>query len=296
MANLVSPTLGGTQFWRDTYIHAGWRIQQNVFTRHCRLLDTESKRRAWGSYNAVYARFSDIRKAQAIEPVSRTMVMLVHGIAPVIDPFRKTEPFLRDLGYDVVSVRYPSTRDTLQSHAAGLAQVLERLEGTDVVHFVTHSMGGLVIRCLLAGEGAWRDRVKVGRVILIAPPNQGSAIARVLQDFQPYKFFWGKSGQQLTPKAAANVPQARFPFITIAGGRNDGRGYNPLLDGDNDGTVTVAETLLAGAEAHHVVPSIHTTIAGSPDALRLCRDYLASYTDAGAPSDGAYRPSGICSG
>ena len=46
--NLPFPTLGGKQIWADNFIYAGWRIQQNVYTDHFRLLDDRDIRRAWG--------------------------------------------------------------------------------------------------------------------------------------------------------------------------------------------------------------------------------------------------------
>ena len=60
--NIPVKTLGGTQFWADTYVHAGWRIQKNVFTGHFRLLDTQNIRRAWGTLADCRSAFLKIRQ------------------------------------------------------------------------------------------------------------------------------------------------------------------------------------------------------------------------------------------
>jgi pimeloyl-ACP methyl ester carboxylesterase len=167
--------------------------------------------------------------------------------------FGALEEALIKRGYDAVAISYPSSRDTIENHAAGLAALLDRQEGSDTVSFVTHSMGGLVVRHLLARDDTWQDRIKGQGVVMIAPPNQGSAIARTLKDLGPYHLIYGESGQELTPAEVALVPPLAHDFAIIAGGKGDDRGYDPLLSGDDDGTVTVAETRLDGAKGFLIV-------------------------------------------
>lgn len=276
-ANLAAPTLGGTQFWRDEFVHAGWRIQQNVYTKHFRLLDPRDTRHAWGTFEDAKAEFDRIKRQRNIKPRSDELVILVHGIARSTGTFSGLENRLRAAGYDVVAVSYPSTRDTIDAHAEGLARLLDRLEGTKTVHFVTHSMGGLVVRHLLAADGPWKDKVKASGVVMIAPPNQGSAVARSLEDFPPYEFLYGISGQQLVPDVVAAMPAPKVPFIVIAGGKSDGKGFSPLLTGDDDGTVTVAETRLAGAAEHHVVPAIHATVSNHARTAEIVLRHLKTH-------------------
>ncbi|MDA1114700.1 MAG: lipase, partial [Planctomycetota bacterium] len=75
----------------------------------------------------------------------------------------------------VASISYPSTRRPIEAHAQQLAEVLEHLEGYSKVSFVTHSLGGIVVRRLLADRGAWMQSKQVERLVMLAPPNQGSA-------------------------------------------------------------------------------------------------------------------------
>ncbi len=272
--NLPAPTLGGTQLWRDSHVFAGWRIQENVLTGHSRLLDPEDVRRAWGTYAEVKERLDDLRRIEDIHPPSKHLVLLVHGILRSTGTFSVLEKALIEAGFDAVAISYPSSRATIEEHAEGLARLLNRQEGTETVSFVTHSMGGLVVRYLLSRDGAWKRRIEVHRIVLIAPPNRGSAVARVLKDIPAYRMIYGEAGQQLTPAEVSKVPMIEYPFAIVAGGTGDGEGYNPLLPGDDDGTVGLAETRLEGALDFLVVPEIHAVISNHRDTIRATINFL----------------------
>jgi pimeloyl-ACP methyl ester carboxylesterase len=272
--NLPTPTLGGNQLWRDSHVFAGWRIQENVLTGHFRLLDPEDSRRAWGSYAQCRERLDDLKRSHGIQAPSKHLVLLVHGILRSTGTFSALERALIGTGFDAVAISYPSGRSTIEEHAEGLARLLDRQEGTETVSFVTHSMGGLVVRHLLARDGEWKRRIEVHRIVLIAPPNRGSAIARLLKDIPAYRLIYGKAGQQLTPAEVSRAPGLKHPFAIIAGGKGDGRGFNPLLPGDDDGTVGLAETRLEGAADFLVVPEIHALISNHRETIRATIDFL----------------------
>jgi len=268
-------TLGALQLWSDEYVHAGWRIQRHVLRGHCRLLDPKDVRHARGSYDSCRTAFERIRRRDGIAPPGTDLVLLVHGIARSRKTFSKMREALARAGFDATAISYASTRRTLEAHAAGLEALLDRLEGSETISFVAHSMGGLVLRHLMARDGAWKRRVRPRRIVLIAPPNQGSAIARRLAPFPPYAALFGEAGRQLTPEAvAASVPPLGVPFAIIAGGRGNGTGFNPFLGGDNDGTVAVSETALDGAEQFLLVPAIHALICSYPETIRATVNYL----------------------
>jgi pimeloyl-ACP methyl ester carboxylesterase len=272
--NLPTPTLGGTQLWRDAHVFAGWRIQENVLTGHFRWLDTEDIRRAWGSYAQCKERLDELERSEGIQPPGQHLVLLVHGILRSTGTFTALEKALIETGFDAVAISYPSSRGTIEEHAEGLARLLDRQDGTETVSFVTHSMGGLVVRHLLARGGAWKRRIEVHRIVLIAPPNRGSAIARLLEDIPAYRLIYGEAGQQLTPAEVSKAPGLDHPFAIIAGGKGDGRGFNPLLPGDDDGTVGVAETRLEGAADFLVVPEIHASISNHQETIRATINFL----------------------
>lgn len=269
------PTLGGKQLWRDRMLHAGWRLQENVTTGRHRLLDPRDRRWAAGAQAVCRDRFEALRRERHIAPASNHLVLMLHGIARSTGTFRVLRRRLAGQGFDAAAISYPSTRATIEAHAEGLAHLLDGLEGTCTVSFVTHSMGGLVLRHLLARDRAWQRRLSVGRIVLIAPPNQGAAMAARLKNFPPYRLLYGPAGQQLVPEAVRAMPGLDgHEFGIVAGGRGDGRGYNPLLAGDDDGTVALAETPLAGAQAACLVRGRHFDLANRPAAVRAATEFL----------------------
>jgi len=260
--------------WSDCWVHAGWRIQIHVVRGDCRLLDPADVCRANGTYETCRSAFEGIRRSEGIGQPGPHLVLLVHAIARSHRSFSKMKLALCGAGFDATAVTYASTRRTLEAHAATLEALLDGLEGSEAVSFVCHSMGGLVVRHLLARDGAWKRRVRAHRAVLIATPNRGSAVAARLAPFPPFAAVYGPAGRQLTPAAVAGVPPLRIPFATIAGGRGNRTGFNPFLAGDNDGTVSVAEVALDGAERHLVVPALHALICSHPETIRATVAYL----------------------
>jgi pimeloyl-ACP methyl ester carboxylesterase len=272
--NLPAPTLGGKQLWADTFVYAGWRLQEHVWTGHVRLLDPGDLRRCWGTYEQCRRVFEELRRDQAIAPASGHLVLLIHGLGRAKESFAGLEAALSAAGYQADSVNYPSTRRGLAAHADQLERLLNRLEGVERVSFVTHSLGGLVLRELLVRDSAWKTRIQPGRAVLIAPPNQGSAIADRFQDFAPFEWLLGGGGQAATSAAAGALPAPPIPFAVIAGGRGDDAGYNPLLEGDDDGVVTVQETRLDGAAGYLLVDAVHTVVMNHPQTIAAVLSFL----------------------
>ncbi len=270
------PTLGGKQLWADVFLHVGWRIQQNVVTGHHRLLDDRDVRRAVGSFAHCYA---EVRKlTEERQPASPHLVLLLHGIGRSKDAFKPMTQALRDAGYEAHALNYPSTMRSLEDHAVQVEQLLDRSEGVEQLSIVAHSMGGIVTRVLMARDGAWRRRLDVHRVVMIGTPNQGSRLASVLADKVPGALsVGGPAFDQIRSKEAGLLPPLQERFGLIAGGRGDPRGYNPLLQGDDDSYVSVEETMLPGAEDRLVVPQgVHSVLMMQPSVIRATLRYLES--------------------
>ncbi|KQQ18647.1 hypothetical protein ASF53_24285 [Methylobacterium sp. Leaf123] len=189
-------------------------------------------------------------------------VLLLHGIARRAASLRPLERRLTRAGYVTLNLDYPARRLGLADIAEGIAPTVAAFAGEVArLHIVTHSMGGLVARVLLA-----RHRPdKLGRVVMLGPPNGGSEIADALHRLALYRRFFGPAGTELgTERGAA---QARlfgpvdYPLGIIAGRRS----LYPLaslwlLPGPNDGRVTVARTRLDGMTDHIVLPTAHPTM------------------------------------
>jgi pimeloyl-ACP methyl ester carboxylesterase len=269
------PTLGGKQFWGDVFLYGGYRIQQNVFTRHFRLLGPKDTRLAAGSYEHCHETFRRLKESSGAQPESDHWVLLLHGIFRSKDSFGPMTRALRAAGYEAHGVNYPSTRQSLEEHADQVEALLERLEDVRTVSFVTHSMGGIVARVLLARENSpWRQRIAVNRLVMIGTPNRGAELATRLDQLPAFRAVAGPSLGQLRSERADQLPPPTVPFGIVAGARGDGRGFNPLLPDDNDMTVTLSETMLEGAEDTLVVNAVHTFIMIHPEVVEATLRYL----------------------
>ena len=201
-------------------------------------------------------------------------MLLLHGMGRSPWIFRDLERALDQAGYEAVAIAYPSLTRDLDGHAAHLEGLLNRLEGVSKVSFVTHSLGGIVLREALAREAAWRDRLALGRIVMLAPPNQGSELAAALDDFPPFHLLAGPSaGQQVKGHNYPALPPGAEVGV-IAGGTPDGQGFNPLLSANNDGIVTIEETRLAGVKDVLVVSALHTFLASDPEAIAATLTFL----------------------
>lgn len=256
LPNLPLPTLGGKQWWGDIQITAAWRIQQHTVTGHCRLLDARGVRRAWGSLAACQRALTARASQPGAGPIRGEVVICLHGLGRTRSMWSAVFPDLRAAGFTPVALAWPSTREDLPVAAARLRAVLAHLPEAKGVAFVTHSLGGPLLRLALAEPIPGAPPVR-GAVFCFAP-NQGAHLADHLSRWWLARAILGPSLRRLTHARAPEVPAwTAAPALVIAGGRSDDRGLNPLIPGDNDGVVAVADTCLAGAQ-HCILPVNHT--------------------------------------
>ena len=187
-------------------------------------------------------------------------VVLLHGIFRGPRSMAKIEKALVKGGYRVLNFGYPSTRESVEDIAELLHGEVQKLpRGNGRVHFVTHSLGGIVVRYYLAHYSC----SGLGRVVMIAPPNKGSTLASYLARWMPYRWVFGKAGQQVAESPDSYpllLPPPRAEFGVIAGGLGGEIGINPLIPGDNDGTVKVEETKLPGMKDFILIKGQHSTL------------------------------------
>ncbi len=268
-----TPTLGGIQFWGDVAFLRNWKIQQNAFTGDYRLLDPDNNRFGSGTREHCEALLHAVRKKRKLTADTGRAVILIHGIGRSSRSFSRMQRVFRADGYVVVPFEYPSTRVSLERSAELLSAVLQSVDGVTSIDFVVHSMGGLVVRaCLQRGED---DRFH--RMVMLGTPNRGAEIADLLQRTTLFKLIYGPAGQELVTGAddiISRLPVPRFEFGVIAGGNGTVRGYNPLLPGDNDGTVTVESARLSGAADFLRVPRLHSLLMNDDQVVAATRHFL----------------------
>lgn len=275
-AHLPWPTLGGKQVWADVFLYAGWRIQQNVLSEQHRLLDPWDVRHAAGNWRHCHDTFLRLRASNAFGWKSDHMVLLIHGYFRSKDSFGGMTHALRQSGYEAQGINYPSTRQTVSDHASQIETLLNRIEGIRTLSIISHSMGGIISRILLSRPDApWRQRIAFHRLVMIGTPNQGARMASHVGDVPGAHTLVGPSMSEITPEAAAKLPIPDVRFGTVAGTRGDGRGYNPLLTGEDDMTVTARSARLTGSEDHLDVPGgLHTFIMVDPRVVKASLHYL----------------------
>ncbi|MBI2823459.1 MAG: alpha/beta hydrolase [Planctomycetia bacterium] len=281
--NVVGPTMGGTQLWGDELYFGQWRIQRNAVTGHYRLLDPDDVRRASGSLAACQRRLDELKKQGHLQPLRGKVVVVLHGLvgrrhqmSPLVDYLEANSD------YAVISVAYPSTRASVADHAGALATIVAGLTEVKEINFVGHSLGNLVVRhyladCQAVAGGRVDPRIK--RIVMLGPPNHGSRLAEALGGNVIFDGTLGTSAQQLARRWRELGPHLATPpceFGIIAGGKGNEVGFNPLLPGDDDGTVRVAETRLAGASDFTLVDVIHSLMMANAEVqertLRFLRE------------------------
>ena len=188
-------------------------------------------------------------------------VLLLHGIARRAASLRSLERRLTAESYATLNLDYPARRLGLADIAETIAPaVLGFADGVSRLHLVTHSMGGLVARVLLA----WHRPESLGRVVMLGPPNGGSEVADALHRLAPYRRVFGPAGAELV--TSRGTVQERlfgmvdYPLGVIAGRRSLYPLASLLLPGPNDGRVTVARTRVEGMTDHIVLPVAHPTM------------------------------------
>ena len=222
------------------------------------------------------ALFSGPVQAPALS-ASRETVVLVHGLGGNGWNFRLLAGHLEEAGYSVRQVEYDSREESLDLILEEVDRQIAAccLSEATRVHFVTHSLGSLVLRAHLAGHRP----PGLGRVVMLAPPNQGTEIADRVGNWRLTRLLVGPLASQLGT-GEADLPQ-RLPVLDAEFGVVAGsRWVNPLgplmLSGPHDGTVPVTSTRLRGMTDHVVVPSSHLGMLSSKHVAAATVRFLQS--------------------
>lgn len=276
MANITIPTMGGTQFWADLRYRDGWRVQEHVISGHHRLLDPRNRSHLYGTLQECLAHLGELE----LEASAPDVVILLHGLGRNRKSLSKLGDRLEMAGHRAIRLDYPSTRRSLDEHVEQVLQVMEHLEGAQRVSFVTHSLGGIITRGVLASPD-WPEKLARGRVVMMAPPNQGAALARTLHTEMPRLFQAATGPAGLAIAEGVPYPEPSVPVMILAG-RSGYAALNLWLKGEGDGIVLVEETRLSSMTEHVTVNEIHTTIMNHPEAEAAAIRFLKPLLENGA--------------
>ena len=201
-------------------------------------------------------------------------VVILHGLQRTSRAMEKMAEGLAREGYTVLNCNYPSSKKSIAELAEDLRRDLApRIARADKVHFVTHSMGGLVLR-KMAQDSPFAN---MGRVVMLGPPNQGSELTDALGPWRPYRWVNGPAGGELgtsTNSTPFLLDAPSFPLGIIAGDRTPNPLYSWIIPGADDGKVAVGRTKLEGMADFICLHVTHTWMMRNREVIRQTTHFL----------------------
>lgn len=204
-------------------------------------------------------------------------VVLLHGLARTSLSMELLGWSLEDHGYRIANIDYPSREHPIEELSTmAVGQGIESCQAggdADAIHFVTHSLGGILVRYYFAHN----ELDKLGRVVMLGPPNQGSKAADELRDVPGFDWINGPAGYQLG-KGEESIPlqlgPPDFEVGIIAGNQTIDPVTSAVLDDPDDGRVSVSDTRLEGMRDFRVVNASHAFIMQKTQVFLLVERFL----------------------
>jgi pimeloyl-ACP methyl ester carboxylesterase len=203
-------------------------------------------------------------------------VILLHGLARTASSMVNMQEALTLQGYDVLNVDYPSREYTVEELSTSVvaASVNEcNARNVSRVHFVTHSLGGILVRYYLAHN----TPDNLGRIVMLSPPNHGSEAVDTLKDLPPFQWLNGPAGLQLgtgPDGIAQKLPPANYELGVITGDQTINLILSTFIPGTDDGKVSIASAQLQGMRDFIVVHHAHPFIMNADDVLEQTLYFL----------------------
>ncbi|NTS77775.1 alpha/beta hydrolase [Catenovulum sp. SM1970] len=210
--------------------------------------------------------------------MSQAQVVLLHGLARSANSLIPMELALKKAKYLVLNQSYPSTEHCIDSLTTEHVwpKIAARFDTAKPIHFITHSMGGIIVRNLAAKI----PDLTIGRVVMLAPPNHGSEIVDKLGNWWLFQQLNGPAGSELSTDASSvpnqlnQLGQVDFETGVIAGDKSVNSLFAKLFKGKNDGKVSVKSTQVEGMTDFLCVDASHTFIMMRPAVIKQCLHFL----------------------
>jgi len=189
-------------------------------------------------------------------------IVLLHGLGRTSRSMKKLEKVLNKDGYQPININYPTRNDKIEDIVEKYlkTELKEKcLDRNRKINFITHSMGGILVRYFLASN----KLDNLGKVIMLAPPNKGSETANKWANRKIGKYILGPAISQLTSfknSFVNNLPKPSYELGIIAG--------------KYDGKVSIEKTQLEGAKDFLIVPRFHTFIMNANEVTAAIELFL----------------------
>ena len=206
-----------------------------------------------------------------VEPINETVVLL-HGLCRTSRSMAKMEKSLQAEGYNVINVDYPSRSATIEELTPAVFNTLNaELQTAESVHFVTHSMGGMILREYLETHLV----ENLGHVVMLAPPSRGSEVPDKLGDLKLYQWINGPAGNQLgTNGHPLRLKAPAFELGIIAGDRTINPILSMLIPGPDDGKVSLARVKPAAYTDYIKLHVTHACMARNNQVIKQTQAFL----------------------
>lgn len=206
---------------------------------------------------------------------SQECVVLLHGLARSHRSMSPLKESLRGQGYHVVNSDYNSLDAPIEELAPRAIDhaIAACPANYETVHFVTHSLGGILVR----QYAQHTNSAVIGRVVMLGPPNKGSELVDRFVKIPGFNALNGFAGKQLgtnTDSKPNTLAEAKFELGIIAGSKSMNPILSLLLPGQDDGKVTIERTKLEGMKEHLIVPTTHTFMMRNPQVIAQVSHFL----------------------
>lgn len=205
-------------------------------------------------------------------------VILLHGLGRTADSMQSMSEAVEKAGLTSVNLDYPSRDYTVEKLAMDtIARGIDlcATRGAHKIHFVTHSMGGILLRYYLTRQSI----DNLGRVVMLSPPNQGSELADALKDNPFFRWYNGPAGQQIGTEPdglIARLGPVNYPVGIITGNKHaffDGW-FSSIIQGEDDGKVSVEGAKVPGMLDFLVLPYAHPFIMEEKEVISQTVHFL----------------------
>jgi len=203
-------------------------------------------------------------------------VVLLHGLARTKHSMAMLARRLSTLGYRVFNVGYPSRTASIEDLSGRIIPEALRSCGeqnAQSIHFVTHSLGGIIVRHYLK----FHEIPNLGCVVMLSPPNRGSEIVDTFRHNWFFRWFNGPAWQQLstaTDSLPNRLGKANFRLGVIAGDRSIDPILSLFIPGKNDGKVSVARTAVEGMKDFKIIHATHPFIMRNRQVIKEVISFL----------------------
>jgi hypothetical protein len=208
-----------------------------------------------------------------IQNAAKEYVILLHGLARSAHSMDKMAQRLTEQGYSVLNIDYPSRSFSIEQLAEqAISDALAQCNNMPV-SFVTHSMGGILVRQFLSHHSI----KNLNKVVMLGPPNKGTEIVDKLGNLPGFHLINGDAGMQLGT-GALSVPnqlgKANFDVGIIAGTQSINLLLSTLIPDADDGKVSVENTKVDGMNDHIEIPTSHVFMMRNDAVIAQVISYL----------------------